>query len=116
MIDSPSPATAPATSQDLHKARAKQAHELKKVQQRTAAIIVFSIAYHCVFALIAVGKGVHDQGRVGDGYGLVVMSGVLALLMTSGIRVILGHRPLSLIWTPLALAPPVIGAIWVLPA
>lgn len=95
-------------------AKAKAAYELKKVQQRTAAIIVFSIAYHCVFALIAVGKVIQNQGREGDAYGLVFMSGVLALLMTSGIRAILGHRILSPIWTPLALAPPVIAAIWVL--
>lgn len=93
---------------------AKAAHELKKVQQRTAAIIVFSIAYHCVFALIGVGKVVQGQGRESDAYGLVFMSGVLALLMTCGIRAILGHRILSAIWTPLALAPPIIGAIWVL--
>lgn len=92
----------------------KVEHELKKVQQRTAAIIVFSIAYHCVFALIAVGKVIHNQGRAGDAYGLVFMSGVLALLMTCGIRGILGHRILSPVWTPLAISPPLAAAIWVL--
>lgn len=94
--------------------KAKAAYELKKVQQRTAAIIVFSIAYHCVFALIGVGKVIQNQGREGDAYGLVFMAGVLALLMTGGIRAILGHRILSPIWTPLAVAPPIVAAIWVL--
>lgn len=75
---------------------------------------MFSIAYHCVFALIAVGKVVQNQGREGDAYGLVFMSGVLALLMTCGIRGILGHRILSPLWTPLAVSPPVAAAIWLL--
>lgn len=102
------------TDLDLQARRAKEAYELKKVQQRTAAIIVFAISYHCVFALIALAKVIQNEGRGGDAYGLVFMSGVLALLMTCGIRAILGHRILSPIWTPLALAPPVIAAIWVL--
>lgn len=102
-------------TRDTHAAaKAKAEHDLKKVQQRTAAIIVFSIAYHCVFALIAVGKVVQNQGREADAYGLVFMSGVLALLMTCGIRGILGHRILSPIWTPLAVSPPVAAAIWLL--
>lgn len=95
-------------------AAAKTAYELKKVQQRTAAIIVFAIAYQCVFALIGVAKVIQGQGRDGDAYGLVFMAGVIALLQTCGIRAILGHRILSPLWTPLALAPPVAGAIWYL--
>jgi hypothetical protein len=106
--------TTHTTEDSYAAAKAKAEHDLKKVQQRTAAIVVFSIAYHCVFALIAVGKVVQNQGREGDAYGLVFMSGVLALLMTCGIRGILGHRILSPIWTPLALSPPVIAAIWLL--
>ncbi len=101
-----------ASREQLRAAKAKAEHDLKKVQQRTAAIIVFSIAYHCVFALILVGKHVQGQGREGDAYGLLFMAGVLALLMTCGIRAILGHRILSPIWTPLALSPPVVAAIW----
>ncbi len=103
-----------STDTDLRAERARAAYALKKVQQRTAAIIVFSIAYHCVFALIAVAKVIQNEGRNGDAYGLVFMSGVLALLMTCGIRGILGHRILSPLWTPLALAPPIIAAVWVL--
>lgn len=95
-------------------AKAKADHDLKKVQQRTAAIIVFSIAYHCVFALILVAKAIQNQGRDGNAYGLVFMSGVLAFLMTCGIRGILGHRILSPIWTPLAVSPPIAAAIWLL--
>ena len=106
--------TTQLTPDSYASAKAKAEFDLKKVQQRTAAIIVFSIAYHCVFALIAVGKVVQNQGREGDAYGLVFMSGVLALLMTCGIRGILGHRILSPIWTPLALFPPVAAAIWLL--
>lgn len=92
----------------------RAAYELRKVQQRTAAIIVFSVAYHCVFALIVVAKVTQNHGRNGDAYALVFMAGVVALVMTCGIRGILGHRVLSPVWTPLALAPPIIAAIWVL--
>lgn len=103
-----------STDLDLRERRAKAAYDLKKVQQRTAAIIVFSISYHCVFALIGLAKVLDNQGRTGDAHGIVFMSGVVALLMTCGIRGILGHRILSPIWTPLAIAPPVIAAIWIL--
>ncbi len=102
------------TDLDLRARRAKEAYELKKVQQRIAAIIFFTISYHCVFALIVLAKIIQNQGRPGDAYGLVFMSGVLALMVACGVRKILGHPMLSAIWTPLALAPPVIAAIWVL--
>lgn len=106
--------TSPLTQDSRTASKARAEHDLKKVQQRTAAIIVFATAYHCVFALIAVGKVIQNQGREGDAYGLVFMAGVLALLMTCGIRGILGHRILSPIWTPLALSPPIAAAIWLL--
>lgn len=95
-------------------ARARAEHELKKVQQRTAAIIVFAISYHCVFALVALAKVLQNEGRDSDAYALAGMAVIVALLMTCGIRGILGHRILSAIWTPLAIAPPIIAAILVL--
>lgn len=88
--------------------------ELRKVQQRVIAILIFSLAYQCVFALIGVAEIVQNQGRDGDAYGLVAMSGVIAVLMTGAIRVVLTHSFLSPLWTSLAAAPPVAAAIWLL--
>lgn len=94
--------------------RAIAAYELKKVQQRTAAIIVFAVVYPCVLTLIGAAKVIQDQGRGGDAYALAGIAVVIALLQTCGIRAILGHPIFSPIWTTLALAPPILGAIWYL--
>lgn len=102
------------TPQQIEASKTKAAYELKKVQQRTAAIIIFAIAYQCVFALIGVAKVIQRQGRDGDAYGLVFMAGVIALLQTGAIRAVLGKRIFSWIWTPLAILPPIIAAIWFL--
>lgn len=100
-------------SQDLSpEAIAKSARDLKKVQQRTAALIIFAVVYQCTFALIGTGKYLHDEGRTSDASVLVVIGFIIALLQTSAIRVILGHKVFSPLWTVLALAPAVAFTLW----
>lgn len=99
---------------DTSARKAKIERDLRKVQQRVIAILIFALAYQCVFALIVVAEIVQNQGRDGDAYGLVVMAGVVAVLMTGAIRVVLKYSFISLLWTPLAVAPPIAAAIWLL--
>lgn len=91
---------------------AKGLRDLKKVQQRTAAIILVSVIYPCAFTLIGAGKIIFDQDRTADAILLVVLGFVLGIAQTLITRVILGHRPFSLFWTVATVVPLVIFTIW----
>lgn len=82
---------------------------LDKVRRRVAAIGFFTITIHGVIGLIVAGHIVDGQGRHGDAIGLVVMSGVVALIQYAGCRIILGARLWSPVWILLSLVPTAFG-------
>lgn len=86
---------------------------LDRVRRRVAAIGFLAVAEHGVIGLIVVAHHIIDDGRRGDAIALLVMSAVVAVLTYVGVRVIVRGR----LWSPwllVALAPPVVGAVWVL--
>ena len=84
---------------------------LDTVRRRVAAIGFFTITIHGVIGLIVAGHIVDGQGRHGDGIGLVVMSGVVALIQYAGCRIILGKSLWSPLWILLSLVPTAYG-LW----
>jgi hypothetical protein len=94
--------------------RAAETASLHRVQRRVAAIGFFAVTVHAVLGVIAVAYVREGQGRHGDAVGLIVMSGVLAVIVYSAVRIILGARLWSPAWIALALTPTVAAVVWVL--
>jgi hypothetical protein len=87
---------------------------LNRVQRRVAAIGFFAVSVHAVFGLIGVGYIREADGRHADAIGLTVMSCVLALVVYSAIRLILGAKLWSPVWLAVALLPSIAALVWVL--
>ena len=94
--------------------RAAETASLHRVQRRVGAIGFFAVAVHVVFGVIAAAYIREGQGRHGDAIGLTVMSAILAVLVYSVVRIILGAKLWSLPWIALALTPTVAAFIWVI--
>ncbi len=90
---------------------AREMKALDTVRRRVAAIGFFVITIHGVLGLIVVGHIVDGQGRHGDAIGLVIMSGVVALIQYAGCRIILAARLWSPVWILLSLVPTAFG-LW----
>ena len=86
---------------------------LLRVQRRVFAIGFFAVAVHAVLGVIGAAHVLVGQDRHGDAVGLTVMSGVLALLVYTVVRTILGARWWSPAWIALAVTPTVAASIWV---
>ncbi|KHL18927.1 hypothetical protein CLV56_1267 [Mumia flava] len=94
--------------------RAIQMAALRKVQRRVAAIIFFGITIHGVAGCLGAAYVIEGQGRHGDAIAMTLMSGVVAALTYTGVRLILGRPLLSALWIPIALTPTAIGLAWLL--
>ena len=93
----------------LHKRAA-----LDRVRRRVAAIGLIAVTEHLVVGLIIFAHAmVDDPGKRDNAIGLLIMSGIVAVLTYVAVRIIVGGRLVSP-WFLLALAPPVAGAVWVL--
>jgi hypothetical protein len=90
----------------------KEAVALDRVRRRVTAIGFFAVASHGVFGLIGAAKVLVDQDRHGDAMLLLVMSAIVAQVVCSGTRAILGRTPFSVPWALLALVPTVAGFVW----
>ena len=87
---------------------------LDRVRRRVAAIGVIAVTEHFVVGLILFAHAmVDDPGKRDNAIGLLVMSGIISILTYIGVRFIVGGRLVSL-WFLVALAPPIIGAYWIL--
>ena len=103
-----------STNQRIEELRAAETASLHRVQRRVAAIGFFAVAVHAVFALIGVAYLREEDGRHADAVGLAFMSGVLAVVVYGGIRLILGGKLWSPAWIVVALTPSVVAVGWVL--
>lgn len=90
----------------------KSQADLKKVQQRTVAIIIFAVVYQCSFVLVGYSKNLYYGGREGDAYLLIAIGYILAVGQTLIIRGILRQRIFSPLWLVLALVPLLAFHIW----
>lgn len=90
----------------------KSQDDLRKVQQRTVAIIIFAVVYQCSFVLIGYSRNLYFGGRVGDAYLLIVIGYILAVGQTLIIRAVLRQRIFSPLWLLLTLVPLVGFHIW----
>ncbi|KAA1422950.1 hypothetical protein FE697_012490 [Mumia zhuanghuii] len=80
-------------------------HALRVVQRRVAAVGFFAVTIHGVLGCIGLGFVFEGQGRHSDAILITIMSGVIAAITYSGVRVIL-QRPLwSPVWILLAALP-----------
>lgn len=93
--------------------RAAETASLHRVQRRVAAIGFFAVTVHAVFGVIGAAYIREGQGRHGDAIGLTVMSAVLAVIVYSVVRIILGAKLWSPAWIALAFTPTVAAFIWV---
>ena len=104
----------PATKKtSIDERRAAEAASLHRVQRRVGAIGFFAVAVHAVFGVIGAAYIREGQGRHGDAIGLTVMSAILAVLVYSGVRIILGAKLWSPAWIALAITPTVAAFVWV---
>ena len=94
--------------------RRVEAAALVRVQRRVGAIGLFAVAVHAVFGVIAAAHIREGQGRHGDAIGLTVMSAILAVLVYTVVRIILGAKLWSPAWVALALTPTAAAIVWVL--
>lgn len=101
------------TSAITDERRAAETASLHRVQRRVAAIGFFAVTVHAVFGVIGAAYVREGQGRHADAVGLAVMTGVIALLVYTVMRIILGAKLWSPAWIALALAPTVAALIWV---
>jgi|SRR5688500_15443205 len=99
-----------AVSDERHAAETASLH---RVQRRVAAIGFFAVTVHAVFGVIGAAYVREGQGRHADAVGLAVMSGVIAVLVYTVMRIILGAKLWSPAWIALALTPTVAALIWV---
>ena len=106
--------TEPQPTQSTRDQRqAAETASLHRVQRRVGAIGFFAVAEHAVFGVIGAAHVLNGQGRHGDAVALTVMSGVLAVIVYSVVRIILGAKLWSPAWIALALTPTVAAFIWV---
>ena len=104
----------PPTSVDLDARREAEKAALVRVQRRIGAIAFFTVTVHAVLGVIIAAHIREGQGRHADAIGLLVMSGVIAAVIYTVTRVILGAKLWSPAWMLLAAALPVAGFLWVL--
>ena len=97
----------------IQERRAAETASLHRVQRRVAAIGFFAVTVHAVFGVIGAAYVREGQGRHADAVGLTVMSGVIAVIVYSVVRIILGAKLWSPAWIALALTPTVAAVIWV---
>lgn len=94
---------------------AEETQALDKVRRRVGAIVYFAVVIHGVLGLIGAADVMVDKpGRYDTAVGLLIMSGVCAVIMYVGIRLILGMRLFSPFWILVSALPTIIGAFWVL--
>ena len=93
--------------------RAAETASLHRVQRRVAAIGFFAVTVHAVFGVIGVAYVREGQGRHADAVGLTLMSGVIAVIVYTVMRIILGAKLWAPAWIVLALTPTVAALIWV---
>lgn len=93
--------------------RAAEKAALVRVQRRVGAIGFFTIGEHGIIGVIVAAHVLDGQGRHGSAVGLMVMSGVMALIVYAVTRTILGARLWSPAWIALALVPTTAGIAWV---
>lgn len=87
----------------------------RRVQRRVVAIGFFMVAIHGVLGLVVVAEILVGQDRRDDAILLVLMSGVLAIVISVVVRVILAcARPFSWPWALLSLVPTAVGLALVL--
>jgi hypothetical protein len=101
------------TSANIDDRRVAETASLHRVQRRVAAIGFFAVTVHAVFGVIGASYVREGQGRHADAVGLAVMSGVIAVLVYTVMRIILGAKLWSPAWIALALTPTVAALIWV---
>lgn len=97
----------------LDERRAAETASLHRVQRRVAAIGFFAVTVHAVFGVIGAAHIREGQGRHADAVGLALMSGVIAVIVYTVMRIILGAKLWSPAWIALALTPSVAAIIWV---
>ena len=93
--------------------RAAETASLHRVQRRVAAIGFFAVTVHAVFGVIGAAYVREGQGRHADAVGLTIMSGVIAVIVYTVMRIILGARLWSPAWIVLALTPTAAALVWV---
>jgi hypothetical protein len=98
----------------LDERRAAETASLHRVQRRIGAIAFFTVTVHGVLGVIGAAYVREGQGRHADAVGLVVMSGVIAVIVYVVTRIILGAKLWSPIWIALALTPTMAAVIWIL--
>ena len=98
----------------LDERRAAEKASLHRVQRRVAAIGFFAVTVHAVFGVIGAAYIREGQGRHADAVGLALMSGVIAVIVYTVMRIILGAKLWSPAWIILALTPTVAALVWVI--
>lgn len=101
------------TTASTDERRAAETASLHGVQRRVAAIGFFAVTVHGVFGVIGAAYVREGQGRHADAVGLTIMSGVIAVIVYSVVRIILGAKLWSPAWIVLALTPTAAAIIWV---
>jgi hypothetical protein len=102
------------TPRSADERRLAETASLHRVQRRVGAIGFFAVAVHAVLGVIAAAYIREGQGRHGDAIGLTVMSAILAVLVYSVVRTILGAKLWSPAWIALALTPTAAAVVWIL--
>jgi len=97
----------------IQERQAAEAASLHRVQRRVAAIGFFAVTVHGVFGVIGAAYVREGQGRHADAVGLTIMSGVIAVIVYSVVRIILGAKLWAPAWIVLAVTPTVAAIIWV---
>ncbi|MFY0407289.1 hypothetical protein [Solicola sp. PLA-1-18] len=106
------PAGGPAT--DPRRTTPPPMSSIDRVRRRVGAVGLFSITIHGVLGLIGGAYVVMGQGRRTDASWLLVISALIAIGTVVGVRVILGRRPFSVLWTVVSVLPTAAGAVWIL--
>ena len=104
----------PLANDDLEAMREAEKASLVRVQRRIGAIAFFTVTVHGVLGVIIAAHIREGQGRHADAIGLLVMSCVIAAVIYTVTRVILGAKLWSPPWMLLAAVLPVAGFVWVL--
>ncbi|WP_370617848.1 hypothetical protein [Mumia sp. Pv 4-285] len=98
----------PTTTRPVRKTREQLDAEhqaLRVVQRRVAAVGFFAVTIHGVLGCIGLGIVLDDQGRHSDAVLITIMSGVIAAITYSGVRVILQRSLWSPLWIVVAALP-----------
>ena len=99
---------------DVDARRAAAKASLHRVQRRVGAIGFFTVTVHAVLGVIGAAYVREGQGRHADAVGLVIMSGIIAVIVYAVTRIILGAKLWAPAWIVLALTPTVAAVIWIL--